>query len=252
MNLGLIGYGKMGKEIERIAQERGHSITAKFTSKSSLLSKDEARNIEVGIHFARAETVRRDVEHWCGMGKNLVIGTTGWGNDLDVVSAIVKKANAGVLYASNFSVGVNLMFRLAKELGDIVNALPEYDLSIHETHHKEKADSPSGTALTLAEILLDRIQRKKGKHTGPVQGKINPELLQIVSTRIGNVVGTHTVLVDSPADSMELTHTAKNRGGFALGAVLAAEWIAGKKGLYTMDDLFGEILSNSTRQPPSL
>ncbi len=241
MNVGLIGYGKMGKEIERIAQERGHSIAAKFTSKSPLLSKDGAQRIDVGIHFARAETVRRDVEHWCGMGKNLVMGTTGWGKELDAVSALVEKADAGVVYASNFSVGVNLMFRLAKELGDLVNALPEYDLSIHETHHKEKVDSPSGTALTLADILLERIKRKKGKHAGPVQGKISPELLQIVSTRIGNVVGTHTVHVDSPADSIELTHTAKNRSGFALGAVLAAEWIVGKKGLHTMDDVFGDL-----------
>jgi 4-hydroxy-tetrahydrodipicolinate reductase len=241
MKIGLIGYGRMGKEVERVAQERGHSIALKFTSKSPLLSKEEAQHIDVGIHFARAETVLRDVGHWCGLGKNLVIGTTGWGKDLDAVSALVKKADAGVVYASNFSVGVNLMFRLAKELGALVNALPDYDLSVHEAHHKEKVDSPSGTALTLADILLERIKRKTGKHTGPLQGKINPEFLQIVSTRLGSVVGTHTVLVDSSADSIELTHTAKNRSGFALGAVLAAEWIHGKKGLLTMDDLFEDL-----------
>ena len=242
MNIGLIGYGKMGKELERVAQERGFTIVKTFNSKSALLSKTEASQIDVGIHFAKAETVHRDVEHWAGLGKNLVIGTTGWNNNLEAVSAAVKRAGTGLIYASNFSIGVNLLFRLAKELGVLVNTLPEYDLSIHEVHHKEKADSPSGTALTLAHILLERIKRKRELLVGLPQGKISPDLLQVSSTRLGSVVGTHTVLVDSGADSIELTHRAKNRSGFALGALLAAEWILGKKGVHTMDDVFKEML----------
>ena len=251
MNLALIGYGKMGKEAERIALERGHSISKTFDSKSAPLSGEEARRIDVGIHFSKAETVRKDIEHWSGLGKDLVVGTTGWGKDLDIVAALVKKAGTGLIYASNYSIGVNLFFRLVQELGDLINAFPEYDLSIHETHHKEKADSPSGTALTLAEILLKRVERKKGKLVGAPEGKIKPELLHVVSTRLGAVVGTHTVTADSGADTIELTHRAKNRSGFALGAVLAAEWIHGRKGIFTMDDILEEMLTNRSRSQKS-
>lgn len=248
MKLALIGYGKMGREAERVAVERGHTIAKTFNSRSAAPSQVDADLVDVGIHFAKAGTVLSDVEHWSGLGKNLVVGTTGWGKDLDTVSAAVKDAGTGLVYASNFSIGVNLFFRLAKELGRLVNAFSEYDLSIHEMHHKEKADSPSGTALTLADILLKEVKRKKEKLVGPSEGKIDPAFLQIVSTRLGAVVGTHTVSADSGADSIELTHTAKNRSGFALGAILAAEWIHGKKGIYTMDDLFGEMLANAGRQ----
>ena len=242
MNIGIIGYGKMGKEIERAAREKGFTVGGTFDIDTPLLTKEQARTIDVGIHFAAGDSVLRDVEHWSRLGKDLVIGTTGWGKDLDAVRAVIKKAGTGLLYASNFSVGVNVLFRLARNLASMVNALPEYDVSIQETHHKEKADSPSGTALSLAEILLKSLHRKKNILTGTSQGKIDPSALNISSTRVGNVVGTHTVLVDSAADSIELTHRAKNRQGFALGALLAAEWIRGRKGVFTMDDLFETIL----------
>lgn len=242
MNVALIGYGKMGKEVEQLARARGTTVIGAFDIDTPPPSKENVRDVDVGIHFAVSSAVVKDVELWSSFGKNLVIGTTGWDKDRETVKSIVAKMNTGLIYASNFSIGVNLLHRLARQAAGMVNALPEYDIAIQETHHKEKIDSPSGTALSLANLLIALVRRKNRIMAGSPEGKIDPEQLHISSTRTGTVIGTHTIIIDSAADTIELTHRAKNRSGFALGALLAAQWIVGKRGVFTIDDVFKDIL----------
>lgn len=242
MKIALIGYGKMGKEIERLALERGDEIVGKIDSKSPPPSAETAGKADVAIHNATPSSVVGHVRQWSEWGKPLVIGTTGWYHELPEVRAIAKNNNSGVVYASNFSIGVNIMFVLVNHAGKILDKLPEYDAFIHEVHHKEKLDSPSGTALTLADLLIRQLHRKKEILAKNPEGKIRPDQLAVASTRGGNVVGTHRVTLDSGADSIEITHTAKNRSGFALGALLAAAWIRGKSGVFTMEDVLADFL----------
>ncbi len=241
MNITLIGYGKMGKEIDRIASERGLHIVNRLTSQSTW-NEQENKNSDVAIHFARPDSVLPYVQRWASLRKNMVIGTTGWQNDFDKVNSVVADAKVGVVYASNFSIGVQIFFRLIKETARLMNRFGEYDVTVHEAHHKDKVDSPSGTALSAAKILLEQMERKKTILTDPPQGKIKPDQLQITSTRAGAIVGVHSVTFDSLADSIELKHAAKNRTGFALGALLAAEWVVGKQGLFTMENVLTDIV----------
>ncbi|MBX7150036.1 4-hydroxy-tetrahydrodipicolinate reductase [bacterium] len=236
MNIVLIGYGKMGKEIERIACDKGHSIIGSF-SKSRLMSTDKISNADVCIDFSSADAVIQNVTICAQAQKPIVIGTTGWNTHLEKIKTIVHEKNIGLLYASNFSIGVNVFMKIVETAGTFFNHFEDYDVALQEIHHHQKADSPSGTALSIAEILLRQINRKKSILTAKTEGKISPEQLHVTSIRTGSVPGTHSVLFDSPADSIELIHTARNRSGFAFGAVLAAEWICNKKGLYTLSDM---------------
>ncbi|HEY4612542.1 MAG TPA: 4-hydroxy-tetrahydrodipicolinate reductase [Bacteroidota bacterium] len=242
MNIALIGYGKMGKEIERLATERNISILARIDVQSSAVRDDVLKKIDVAIHFATPATVLKHVQEWAGKKINLVVGTTGWHNELDKVRAIVEQEQTGLVHASNFSIGVNVFNYLLRHAGKAFNKFPEYDVAIDETHHKDKIDSPSGTALTIASILLKTIDRKKEILTTPPERTAEPHQLRVASARVGSVVGTHRVAFDSAADQIELIHTAKNRSGFALGALLAAEWVRGKKGVFTMEDVLGDVL----------
>lgn len=242
MRLALIGYGKMGKEIERLALERNISIPLRVDIEPTILSADNLRDVDVAIHFATPDSVLGRVQQLAKHKKNIVIGTTGWHNDFDAVHSIVASQHIGVVHASNFSLGVNILFHLVQHAGLLFNNFEEYDAFIHEIHHRDKLDSPSGTALTLAEILLGTIKRKKAILDKPSQGKIQPAQLHVSSTRAGAVVGKHQITFDSMADSIDIIHTAKNRTGFALGALLAAEWIQGKHGMFTMDDVLADIL----------
>jgi 4-hydroxy-tetrahydrodipicolinate reductase len=241
MNIALIGYGKMGKEIDRLASERNIAVLARLEPGSEM-KESEIRRTDVLIHFASPESVLPYVQQWATAKKNIVVGTTGWQKDLDRVKSIVAETKIGLVYASNFSVGVHLFFRLVKEAATLMNNFAEYDVTVHEAHHKDKVDSPSGTALTAARILLEGIHRKKTILSDTFHGKIKPDQLQVTSTRVGAIVGTHTIIFDSLADSIELKHTAKNRSGFALGAILAAEWVKDKHGLYTMEDVLADII----------
>jgi 4-hydroxy-tetrahydrodipicolinate reductase len=241
MNITLIGYGKMGKEIDRLASERGITVIERLDI-GSPIKDSEIQRTDVAIHFASPETVLSHVQRFAAAGKNIVVGTTGWQKDFDKVKAIVTETKIGLVHASNFSIGVHVFFRLIKEAAMLMNKFSEYDVSVHEAHHKDKVDSPSGTALTAAKILLGQIERKKIVLSDPLQGKIKPDQLQITSTRSGAIVGTHTITFDSSADSIELKHSAKNRSGFALGAILAAEWVKNKHGLFTFEDVLADTV----------
>lgn len=242
MKIILIGYGKMGKEIDRLASGRGWVVAKRLDSKSPRLSQAEIGDVDIGFHFAKPETVLPTVDEWVRWNKSLVIGTTGWQAELERVRTLVNRGTAGVVYASNFSPGVYLFLKILQRAGDLFDKFPEYDASIHEIHHKGKVDSPSGTALAIGNLLLGRIRRKKEILAGSPSERIRGEQLQIASTRAGETVGTHSVLFDSLADTIELTHTAKNRTGFALGALLAAEWVIGKRGLFTMEEVLEDIV----------
>jgi 4-hydroxy-tetrahydrodipicolinate reductase len=241
VNITLIGYGKMGKEIDRLATDRGIGVIDRVSSRTTLKDADIQRS-DVAIHFARPDSVVSHVERWAALKKNMVVGTTGWAQEFDTVKSIATEAGIGFVYASNFSIGVNIFYRLVREASKLINRFGEYDAFVHEAHHKDKVDSPSGTALAAAKIIVEHIQRKKTILSDPPQGKIRPDQLQVTSTRAGAIVGTHTVTFDSVADSIELKHSAKNRSGFALGALLAAEWVVDKHGIFTMEDVLAETL----------
>jgi len=234
MNIALIGYGKMGHEIETIAREAGETIVKTFDigNPVDVASLD---GVDVCIEFSTPQTVLQNIRVAVEARKDIVVGTTGWYDRLPEIRASVT--DSGLLYSPNFSIGVNVMFRVVAAAAQLMNNAAQYDPYIHESHHRQKVDSPSGTALKLAEILLEKIDRKKRIQTHSLDRRIDPEELHVSSTRVGTFAGTHTVGFDSDADLIEITHTAKTRRGFALGAVRAAQWLKGKKGVYTMDDV---------------
>jgi len=237
MNIALIGYGKMGKEIESVAIAQGDTIVRTFDIDRQADAVSLA-DVDVCIEFSTPDTVVRNIEIAVEAKKNIVVGTTGWYAKLPDVKRLVEKSGqSGLLYSANFSIGVNMFFRMAAAAAELMQNASEYDPYIHELHHRQKADSPSGTALRLSEILLSRIKRKTHSVTQRMDGKIPAEALHVTSTRVGTFAGTHTVGFDSESDLIELTHTARNRRGFARGAVLAARWLHGKKGVFTMDDV---------------
>jgi len=241
LRLALIGYGKMGKEVERVALERGIDITARVDIDTPSLSIEGVRTADVAIHFALPPTVVKHVEELAALNTSVVVGTTGWHRELETIRSVVASSNIGLVHASNFSLGVNILYRILKEAGTLMNRFPAYDVSVHEIHHKDKIDFPSGTAASIANIFLSTVQRKSVMLAGSSDGKIRPEQLHVTSERIGSVVGTHRVTFDSLADSIEIVHTAKNRTGFALGAVIAAEWLKGRRGMYSFDEVLEDV-----------
>ncbi len=240
--LGLIGFGKMGQEVAGLVQQRGHEITARFDIGNPLNVTTNVDSIDVFIEFTHPEAVVENVRTVAQLQKPLVVGTTGWNEQLTEVEKIVKDSQIGLIYASNFSLGMNLFFKIVESAAGLFDKFEDFDPFIHEVHHKMKEDSPSGTALSLGKILLEKINRKSDILPGTSEGQISPEQLHVTSTRTGNVPGTHIVGFESEADSIELKHTARNRSGFALGAVYAAGWIIGKTGVFTMDDLMNDLM----------
>ncbi|MFQ5605737.1 MAG: 4-hydroxy-tetrahydrodipicolinate reductase [bacterium] len=240
--LGLIGFGEMGKAIALLAAQQDHEITAKFTSQNPLSANTNVDSIDVFVEFTCPDGVVENVKTAAQLQKPLVIGTTGWSEHLQEVEKIVTDSQIGLIYASNFSLGMNLFFKIVENASSLFNKFELYDPYIHEIHHNGKVDSPSGTALTLGKIILEKIKRKSDILSGTSEGQISPDQLHVTSTRAGKVPGTHTVGFESEADSIELNHSARNRNGFALGALYAAEWIIGKQGLFTMDDLMTDLM----------
>ena len=236
MKIALIGYGKMGHEIERIALERGHEIVCTIDI-NNLEDFDSPafRSAQVAIEFTRPETALDNYRRCFRNNIPVVSGTTGWLEQLPEVKAACEKGQT-FFYASNFSLGVNLFFALNKKLAEMMNAYPVYDVRMKEVHHTQKLDAPSGTAITLAEGILENLDRKT---SWVKEVASNPEELIIASERTGQVPGYHEITWESDVDTITIAHDAKNRAGLALGAVLAAEFTAGKKGFLGMNDLLG-------------
>jgi 4-hydroxy-tetrahydrodipicolinate reductase len=234
MRIALIGYGKMGREIESIARQQGETIAQVFEI-GNVVRPESLGDVDVCIDFSMPDAVLSNIRAAVAARRDIVVGTTGWYQHLPELKNEVKES--GLLYSANFSLGMNYFFRLVRRAGELMNGAAEYDPYVHEVHHRQKLDSPSGTALRLARILMETIDRKKEILTQPSVGQIGPEMLHVTSTRAGVVAGTHTVAFDSEADFIELKHVAKTRQGFALGALAAARWLHGRKGIYTMDDV---------------
>jgi len=235
MKIALIGYGKMGKEIEQIAISRGHSIVLKVDiANATTYSIDELKKADIAIEFSTPEAVISNIYKCFDANVPVVIGTTGWMKQLDEVKSNCDKKQQTLFYASNYSIGVNLFFKVNEYLAKLMNAYPEYNVAMEEIHHVHKLDSPSGTAISLANQVIDN-NKQKQKWVNTASDNKNE--LAIISKRIDEVPGTHTVTYSSTVDEISMTHIAHNRKGFALGAVIAAEWLKGKKGIFGMNDL---------------
>src|SRR5476649_2808128 len=246
MKIALLGYGKMGKIIEKIAIDRKHEIVLKIDNDNlHELTAENLKRADVAIEFTMPGSVLGNIAKCFEAGTPVVVGTTGWYDELENIKQQYEENNNTLLYATNFSVGVNIFFHINKMLAKLMNDYPYYDVQVEEIHHTQKIDSPSGTAITIAEGIIDSLDSKKdwvnalatdGNDT--VDDNIKKDQLLIESFRIDSVPGTHTVIYDSEVDSIEFKHTAHNRNGFALGAVLAAEWVHDKKGFFSVEQMF--------------
>ena len=236
MKTAIIGYGKMGREIEKILRDRGHEIALTIdVDNAADLTAGNLKDVDVAIEFTTPSTAYGNIRTCLECGTAVVSGTTGWTARLGELQDLCRQKNGALFYASNYSLGVNLMFRLNRQLVEMMNRIPAYNVSIEETHHTQKKDSPSGTAVTLAEDIIARLDRKNGWVNEPTD---DPSLIGITSYRIGSTPGDHTVTYTSEDDTLEIRHSIKNRRTLALGAVIAAEFLCGKHGVYSMDDLF--------------
>ncbi|MFD2568205.1 4-hydroxy-tetrahydrodipicolinate reductase [Pseudotenacibaculum haliotis] len=232
MKIALLGYGRMGKEIEKIALQRRHEIVLKVSGEESY----DISVADVAIDFSIPSAAYQNITN-CFQNKVPVIsGTTGWLEKYDDAIAVCKEHSGSFIYASNFSLGVNIFFELNKHLSKMMNALEDYKVSMEEIHHTKKLDAPSGTAITLAEGIIENSSKEKWQ-LETENSSVQQDEIPIVAKRIPDVPGTHVINYDSEVDSIEIKHTAHSRKGFALGAVVAAEWLIGKTGVYTMKDV---------------
>jgi 4-hydroxy-tetrahydrodipicolinate reductase len=236
LNIALLGYGKMGKIIEEIAIERGHAISFIANSSNADFSADALSTSDVAIEFSLPEYAVSNIKKCVAANVPVAIGTTGWYDDLDEITALCKSQNGCILPATNFSIGVNIFFEINKHLASLMDQQTQYEPSITEIHHTQKLDAPSGTAITLAEGIICNMERKSKWNKEIAELKSD---LTIKSLRIDEVPGTHDVLYESDIDKITISHEAKNRKGFALGAVLAAEFLHKKKGIYSMRQVLG-------------
>jgi 4-hydroxy-tetrahydrodipicolinate reductase len=237
MKFALIGYGKMGMAIEEIALERGHEIVLKIhIDNLEDFTEANVKQADVAIEFTHPHSAFDNIQKCLEWGVPVVCGTTGWLDKYEEAKQLCQQHKGALLVASNFSIGVNIFFELNKKLAELMAPHGNYDVSLEEIHHTQKKDAPSGTAITLAEQILERISRKK-KWVNHLSD--NPDELEITSERVDPAPGTHKIKYTSSIDDIEITHTAHNRKGFAAGAVLAAEFIAGKHGVFTMQQVLG-------------
>ena len=239
MKIALIGYGKMGHMIEEIALQRGHEIVLKINIDNTAdFNKENAAAADVAIEFTGPDSAFENVRQCVEFGVPVVSGSTGWNNKIEVIKQLCLEKKGSFLHTSNFSIGVNIFFEVNKLLAKLMDAQPEYEVTMKEIHHTQKLDAPSGTAVSLAEQVLDQLDRKK-KWVN--EASANKEELSIISERIDPAPGTHSVKYASEIDDIEIIHTAHSRKGFALGAVLAAEYIHDKKGVFTMKNVLNLI-----------
>ena len=240
MKIVLLGYGRMGQEVEQAAVERGHTIVARYWIESPLPNSDklppEVTSADCAIDFSVPEATEHHLRILGPRHLPLVVGTTGWNKQLPVLLEFIRQCGGTLLYSSNFSIGAHVLFHATKEAAKILNRFPEYDVAVHEIHHRMKKDAPSGTALTLAAKILGELKRKTEILSSLGNRQIQPHELLVTSGRVGNVAGVHRATFESPADSIEISHTAHGRRGFAVGAVSAAEWLVGRTGIFVMED----------------
>jgi 4-hydroxy-tetrahydrodipicolinate reductase len=237
MKIALIGYGKMGKTIERLALAKGHEIVLIVDLNTSQdFTIENLRKADVAIEFSQPESAFRNVKRCLQAGVPVVVGTTGWLEQLEEAKILCNQLGGAMIQATNYSIGVNVLFALNRHLAKMMNGQPQYDIQIEEIHHTQKLDAPSGTAITLGDDILTEIERK----TQWVNDEtINSGDLQIISKRIDPAPGTHEVRYHSDIDTLKISHEAHSREGFAAGALTAAEWLVGKKGVFTMQDVLG-------------
>ncbi|MGY4386350.1 4-hydroxy-tetrahydrodipicolinate reductase [Pedobacter sp. UYP24] len=243
MKIALLGYGKMGQIIERFAEDRGHEIVLKITvDNKEDLTESNLRMADVAIDFSTPDAALDNIYACFAANLPVVVGTTGWYGQLQEVKNECLNSNNTLLYGSNFSIGVNIFFYMNKVLAKLMNNFPAYEVQVEEIHHTQKLDSPSGTAMTIAEGVIDNLDRKTewvNELVGtPFEEVIKKEQLLIESHRIENIPGTHTVVYSSEVDEIEFKHTAHSRSGFALGAIVAAEWLEHRQGFYNITDIF--------------
>jgi 4-hydroxy-tetrahydrodipicolinate reductase len=244
LKIALIGYGKMGRAIEEIAQGRNIEIVAKIDSLTPFkdITLTHKYQADIFIDFSHPQAVLEHVKQSAYLGKNLVVGTTGWYEHLPQVKKIVESSDIGLIYSPNFSIGVNLFFKIVEESARLVASFEEYDIAGIEKHHRVKLDIPSGTALALGDILTKNIPRKEKVIFGDKKIKDPLKEIAFPSIRSGSFPGTHEIYFDSDEDTISLSIASRNRLGFAKGAILAAEWIRNKKGFFTLDDMLKAFL----------
>ncbi len=237
MKIALIGYGKMGKTIERMALEQGHEVVLKIDIDNySDFTAQNLQKADVAIEFTRPEDAFDNIRKCLAAGIPTISGTTGWLKKKAAIEELCKRKKGAFFYASNYSIGVNIFFALNKFLAKMMDVRTQYEIETEEIHHVQKLDAPSGTSITLAEGILENIQRKKSWVNDTPTSKTH---LPIISKRIDKVPGTHQISYHSAIDTIEIKHTAHSREGFARGAIQAAEWIIGKRGCFGMQDLLG-------------
>ncbi|HEY0091560.1 MAG TPA: 4-hydroxy-tetrahydrodipicolinate reductase [Flavobacterium sp.] len=231
MRIALLGYGKMGKAIENIALQNGHEIVLRKTSENPF---DGLELADVAIDFSVPASAVVNITTALNAGIPTISGTTGWLEDFEIITALCEEKGGAFIYGSNFSLGVNLFFELNQHLAKIMCKFPQYKVQLQEIHHKQKLDAPSGTAITLAKAIIEN-----SDYSSWALENNKPDEILIDAQRVENVPGTHSVFYNSSIDSIEIKHTAHNREGFAIGAVMAAEWLVGKSGVFTMKDVLG-------------
>ena len=242
MRIGLIGYGRMGHEVEEAALKRGHSVvlTIDVNNPEDLNKENLVRlGVDVMIEFSSPTSAFENVSKCLNCGVPVVSGTTGWTDKYEIAANICKKNDTSFIHSSNFSIGVNIFFKLNAALSAFLSEYNDYKVSLEEIHHIKKLDAPSGTAITTAERIIDSSQNYNGWYLKTEDIETFENKVPIVAIREGSVPGTHSVVWDSPIDSITITHQAKNRKGFATGAVVAAEYICKRKGIYTMSEVLG-------------
>lgn len=241
LKIALVGYGKMGKQIDQLASSRGHEIVARIDPKGPDCAIDQKTvgGADVCIDFSHPNHVLNNIRQLAALKKNMVIGTTGWHEHIDEVKSLVNKADIAFLHGPNFAIGILLFLKMVEHACALMDNYEQFDVAATEWHHREKKDAPSGFAHRMGKEILQNMRRKT-KIVTNLENPLQKDEVHISSMRCGHLPGTHTLLFDSPVESIALTHTSRGREGFAHGALIAAEWLQGKKGCYSIEDLIGE------------
>jgi len=252
MNVAIVGYGRMGREIESVLLERGHEVKIRIDDNGSgdtrLFSKQTFANVDGIIEFALAPSILKRIALYAELGTPVIIGTTGWDELIEAAKNLYRDARGALLQGSNFSVGAHIFFRLCGRAAALINSVDEYDTALIEYHHGKKADHPSGTALSAANRILTQLERKTHRLTElPLNSPIPKDGLQVASIRVGSDPGTHEMRIDSKADFITISHQSRSRGGFALGAVRALEWLEGRKGWFEIETYIDSLLEGGKK-----